>query len=300
MDCKIVRGGDTCVASEVYPKPGENTLKFKKYGNLFKHTIKIYADFECALEEMDENSGSIQKHMRHIPVCFAIRVVSHIKEFQPKDIVYSGGGAGKGFMFEISEIAKKAHEFLITDTPAKRTPKETEKFNMEKVCFACGGEFVEGDDNLEKCFDHNYITGEYRCAMHNYCNRVAKKECEIPKFLHNFGCYDVHLIVRELDSMDNGKVNCIMQNNEKCISISKDVFVDEVEELRVDEEGDVVVNREIKRFQRVVFKDSFRFINRSIDSIAKGLPEKSFEPLKKVYGEDWELRWSSPLCKRFF
>ena len=211
---------------------------------------------------------------------------------------------------------------------ARKDKSELAKFGKETHCFACKKKFVKGDDKRKKCFDHDYYTGKYRSAMCNSCNRQCKDERRFPIFFHNFSGYDSHLLLRELNKIDNGDFTALPRNEEKFVSITKSFHVanqtccrecgkaerkDTVEYVTVG--GYNVTDWEIppigegcdpipktryvperkiekyvkKKYVHFDFKDSYSFCNGSLGSLAKNLKDEDFEPLKKEYGENYTL-----------
>ena len=81
---------------EVLPKPGQNVLRFKKYEHLFKFPLRVYADFECALETICETVGDkTTSYQKHVPKSFTIKFCFEIRQFRFKPICYTGKDAAK-------------------------------------------------------------------------------------------------------------------------------------------------------------------------------------------------------------
>jgi len=85
--------------------------------------------------------------------------------------------------------------------------------------------------------------------------------------------YNVHLFIKNLG---NGKISCIRNNEEKCISFSKQLVVDEF----IDEEDK---NVEVKR--KIRFIDAFKFRSSSLAKLVENLKCDDFKHLKKYYLE---------------
>ena len=78
----------------------------------------------------------------------------------------------------------------------------------------------------EKVRDHCHFTGEYRVAAHNSCNVNCRKPLILPVIFHNLQGYDAHLFIKELSKIE-GDVSCISTTEERYISFSKKIKVDE-------------------------------------------------------------------------
>ena len=123
-------------------------------------------------------------------------------------------------------------------------------FESATKCYACGDE-LKGD----KVRDHCHLTGRYRGALHSECNlRLRQKPFSIPVFAHNMSGYDSHMFAKLLAESE-GEVSCIPQNEEKDMYFSKDVLVD------------VVNGKNI--YVTINFKDTFRFLSKSLASLVK-------------------------------
>ena len=100
--------------------------------------------------------------------------------------------------------------------------KDKDDFEKAKICWICQKEFGES----KKVRDHCHFTGKYRGAAHNKCNLQFKKPKFTPVIFHNLSGYDAHLFVKNLGKSE-GDIKCIPNNEEKYISFSKDIVVDE-------------------------------------------------------------------------
>ena len=102
-------------------------------------------------------------------------------------------------------------------------------------------------------------------------------------------CYDSHLFIKKLartepgdqGSISGGKLDCIPSNEEKYITFSKVIKVDEY----IDKEGKTI---EVKRKLR--FIDSFRFMASSLDSLSKNLAKDQCKNISSYYsGKQFDL-----------
>ena len=158
------------------------------------------------------------------------------------------------------------------------TKKEQSKYENAKICWICQKEFKEAD----KKKDHCHFTGKFRGAAHNICNLQFKKPKFTPVIIHNLSGYDSHLFVKNLGKSE-GSIKCIPQNEEKYISFSKDIVVDEYTNKKGEK---VEVKHEIR------FIDSFKFMASSLASLVENLAKSDlskFVHTKKEFGERYKL-----------
>ena len=95
---------------------------------------------------------------------------------------------------------------------------------------------------------------------------------------HNLSGYDAHLFVKNLGKSE-GNIKCIPNNEEKYISFSKEIVVDDYEK-----DG-----KKVKVKHEIRFLDSFKFMASSLDSLAGNLDLSKFIQTKKEFGEKYEL-----------
>ena len=103
----------------------------------------------------------------------------------------------------------------------KMTPKENQQYNTVTICYICAK-----DLGKDKVRDHCHFTGNFREAAHNSCNLQCRKPMLLPVIFHNLQGYDAHLFIKQLSKV-KGELNCIPSTEEKYISFSKKIQVDE-------------------------------------------------------------------------
>ena len=152
------------------------------------------------------------------------------------------------------------------------TEEDKKDFENAKECYVCGGKFNGYFKDLNKCRDHCHFSGKYRGAAHNKCNLIMKKTNFIPVFFHNLEGYDSHLFIRNL-GVSEGDINCIPKTEEKYISFSKNIEVDNFR----DKKG-----RKISIMREIRFIDSFKFMSVSLESLGNNLEKDQFHNVNKV------------------
>ena len=130
------------------------------------------------------------------------------------------------FIEMLEEVIKKIHkEFNFSKKMLPLTKKEQSEFENAKICWICQKGFEEKD---KKVRDHCHFTGKFHGAAHNKCNLQFKKPTFTPVIFHNLSGYDAHLFVKNLGETE-GNIKCIPNNEEKYISFSKEIVVDDYE-----------------------------------------------------------------------
>ena len=122
-------------------------------------------------------------------------------------------------MSSLVETTKDIFKKYGTSKPMKISPEEQKEFDGATKCWVCG----DPSEN-HKVRDHCHFTGKYRGAAHNKCNLRLTRSKRISVLFHNFTNYDNHLFVKALGKIE-GEIYVIARNDEKHISVTKDVFV---------------------------------------------------------------------------
>ena len=241
----------------ILPEPGENDIiKFRNIQNCVECPVKFFIDTESILESIDEMRRKARLYQRHKTSAFYLYPVLRIGDdsvsIDPAEAIGNDDNddVNKILVGKLIEKAKEVYEKF--KVPVKMKFDETARISFESAskCYACGRKLK--DDRIR---DHCHFTGRYRGALHSQCNlKLRQRPFTIPVIAHNMSGYDSHMFVKMLAETE-GEVSCIPQNEEKYMSFSKDVLVD------------VVDGRNI--YVTLNFKDSFRFISKSLASLVK-------------------------------
>ena len=153
-----------------------------------------------------------------------------------------------------------------------KNQEDIDHFNAATTCHIC-----EKELDRDKVWDHCHITGKYRGAAHNQCNIHYQIPDFYPVVFHNLSGYDSHLFIKKLANSNSlQEIKCIPNNEEKYISFSKPIKVDEYK----DKNGKMKnVMREIR------FIDSFRFISDSLDTLSKNLKKEQCKNIGRFYAD---------------
>ena len=143
-------------------------------------------------------------------------------------------------MLKEAEYCKKVkkHHF---NQPMNLTSMEEEEFAAATECHICQKYFTEYDVRVR---DHCHITGKYRGAAHNKCNRSFRLTDKIPVIFHNLKGYDSHLIMQEIGKFKMN-ISLIPNNLEKYMAF--------------------FLGNNLK------FIDSLQFMNDSLEKLAKNI-----------------------------
>ena len=272
-----------CVKT-IMPEKG-TFLRFKNFHHSEKAPFVVYVDTEALIKEMhncDPNpyKSYTKKYQKHEPVSFSYYIKcfdnnvrkpilrTYTKE-RPED-----EDAMDVFIKWLEDDVK-----VIANIKPKKmifTEEDKKQFNKSKICWICDEPLKD-----DKVRDHCHYTGRYRGPAHNSCNLKYRKPKSIPVFFHNLTGYDSHLFIKKLGS-PNENMDCIPNNEEKYISISKTIKVGEYKDKTTGEVRD-------KTF-KIIFKDSFKFLPTSLETLVNNLPEDAFKNLERYYtGEKAEL-----------
>ena len=209
----------------------ESFISFKHHNRSIKVPFVFYADFEAFTEkvvsacEPNDQFSFTEQYQKHQPSGFSYKCVGFKTK---KSVLYRAKDKNEDIAHKFVEMLekdiKKIHKkFDFAKKMEPLTEKEKYEFEKAKICWICRQKFGEGE---KKVRDHCHFTGKYRGAAHNICNLQFKKTKFTPVIFHNLSGYDAHLFVKNLGQSE-GNIECIPNNEEKYISFSKDIVVDE-------------------------------------------------------------------------
>ena len=262
-------------------------LRFKNFHHSEKAPFVVYADTEALIKEMhncdpNPNKSYTKKYQKHKPISFSYYIKcfdnsvcapilrTYTKE-KPED---------KDAMDVFIQWLEEDVKAIANIKPVKMifTEEDKKQFNESKICWICDEPLKD-----DKVRDHCHYTGRYRGPAHNSCNLKYRKPKNIPVFFHNLTGYDSHLFIKKLGSSNEKEnIDCIPNNEEKYISFSKNIKVGEYKDKKTGEVRD-------KTF-KIIFKDSFKFLPASLETLVNNLPKDAFKNLERYYtGEKAEL-----------
>ena len=122
-----------------------------------------------------------------------------------------------------------------------------------------------------KVRDHCHFTGKYRGAAHNSSNLQCRKSLILLVIFHNLQGYD-YIFIKQLAKI-KGPLSCIPSTEEKYISFSKKIKVDEYKSKKGET---VTLNFEIR------FIDSFKFLQTSPANLVSNLQPSDFKNANSI------------------
>ena len=102
----------------------------------------------------------------------------------------------------------------------------------------------------------------------------------LPVIFHNLQGYDAHLFIKQLATLP-GELNCIPSTEEKYISFSKKIKVDE---YRSKKTGQMM-----SLYFEIRFIDSFKFLQTSLANLVSNLQPCDFHNTKQVFKKNVDL-----------
>ena len=259
--------------------PRQTFLKFENFNKQFPIPFVIYADFECFTKPMSNCSPNPEdsysyNYQKHEPsgFCFYIKGINPDIKFKP--IIYTKKNPDDDialiFVNKLEKVTNKIYEdFYMRAKSIEISQEQYKKYKKSTVCHICRKELLPED----KVCDHCHFTGKYRGAAHRNCNLQCRKPMIIPVIFHNLQGYDAHLFIKQLSKI-KGDFTCIPSTEEKYISFSKKVKVDEYQ----NKDGKTVsLNMELR------FIDSFKFLQTSLANLVKNLQPDDFVNTKEIF-----------------
>ena len=270
----------------VVKMPPRNTLLyFKSYNKQLPLPFVIYADFECFTKPMsncqpDPNDSYTVNYQKHEPSGFCFYIKSIIPDTKFKPIIYTKKNPDDNisliFVQKLEKVTNKIYkDFYMRSKSINITQKQYKEYLRQSICHLCREEILEGD----KVCDHCHFTGQYRGAAHRNCNLQCRKPMVIPVIFHNLQGYDAHLFIKQLNKI-KGDFTCIPSTEEKYISFSKKVKVDEYQ----NKEGKTVsLNFELR------FIDSFKFLQTNLAKLVANLHPDDFINTREIFPNNTTL-----------
>ena len=260
--------------------PPRNTkLKFRNYYKQLPIPFVVYADFECFTKPMNTCSPNPEdsyayNYQKHEPsgFCFYIKGIDNNTTFDP--IIYtkkkSTDNVSKIFVSSIAKMTNNIYnDFYRRPKPLILTKEEQLSFDKAEICHICKKPLL-----TDKVRDHCHFTGQFRGAAHNRCNLRSRKPMILPVIFHNLQGYDAHLFIKQISTIP-GELNCIPSTEEKYISFSKKINVDEYKSRRTGE--NVALYFEIR------FIESFKFLQTSLANLVGNLQPDDFHNTKEIF-----------------
>lgn len=253
-----------CVEQNEYriemPTEGNHIIRFKKHENQLKVPFIVYADIETMLEVPSSsfckcsNTRAYQQHRAFSIGYYFQCTYDSTKSFYKSD---RSEKCIEWFVKEMNDLAYKIAKILDNKIEMDTSIQDEFLFFLADECHICGEKYKKDDKPVR---DHCHLTGAYRGSAHNHCNLKFQVSRTIPIVFHNLSHYDSHFLMRKLGGVFEGNISVIPMNDQNYISFTKTV---------VDSRFD-----DYKKFIKLRFIDSFRFMASSLDQLSKLIPSE--------------------------
>ena len=275
------------------PQEGKNIMKFKIKGNSFQHPFIITADFESTLQKCDDEYNSLSetekkkikthKTQKHLQNSFGLKYNCIHKQYSKPLKIFNSGDpeeVNKQFIEALESYAEYSYKLIQQNKSFQNIKyKREEKLNHFKCksCYECKNAFNLTD--RKRVAHHDHITGDFISSLCSKCNLDLEYQKFVPVYMHNLKGYDSHLFIRALYKYgyQNEEITCIPNNEEKYISFSKKIKVDEFHNKKTDKMEPVLFE--------IRFLDTIGFMNTGIEKLVENLSSecKTIKELRDTF-----------------
>jgi hypothetical protein len=228
-----------------------------KINKMLNHPFVCYFDFESSIVKTDD-----EKKKKHIVNSYAYKIICNFDEKLNRELkLYRGDDACKKFINAVCEEQKKIEKIINERREKyenhKLTKEEEKKFKKAKKCYLCNCE-IKG----EKIREHCHLTGKYRGASCNDCNLeyVNKNEKKLICMSHNLNYDGAFILAEAQDFTEN--IDIISTTEEKFMCFE---------------------------FCKLIFKDTFKFLTMSLESLVEIMDKKDLLFTKEYYEDKFKL-----------
>ena len=263
--------------------PGNTMLCFNNYQNQLPIPFVVY--FECFTKPVNTCNPNPDycysyNYQKPEPSGFCL----YLKGLDPntifKPIIYTKeketDDVAAKFVSKIAWLTNRiCNDYYCGPLPLRLTAREEKEFHKAELCY-----IYKKPLNDDRVRDHCHFTGKYRGAAHNSCNLQCRKPMIFPVILHNLQGYDAHLFIKQLSRLP-GELSCIPSTEEKYISFSKKIKVDEYISRRTGET--------VSLYFEIRFIDSFKFLQTNLANFVGNLQPDDFHNTKAMIKNNVEL-----------
>ena len=251
-----------------------NKLYFKNENHKFKHPFSCYVDFECTLENLEVNEEyNTQKYQQHRVNSVAIKYNCIHSEYDEYITKFSSSNENEVLEFTVNtleRLSKKSYDLSKQCEKIYHLTPDEDKYH--KLCLECDECKCNFSKTNRKIIHHDHINGKYISSICNNCNLKFQYKKFMPVYYHNLKGYDSHFIVRALNTYgyksEKENITCIPNNEERYISFSKSIKVDEYQVEKKEE----IENKDI--MYEIRFLDSLAFMPSSLCNLGENLQDK--------------------------
>ena len=252
----------------ILPKE-KSILKFEKIEHMIKSPFTIYYDIETYNQHLKKTkqfkkieNTEHEKLLKPYLIGYILKC-NYDEKFSKKCKIFVGEECIEKFILNLIFTERKYIYETIKENfnkPIERNPDLT-KFNIN-TCHLCNKKI-----NNKAIKNHCHFTRLMLGYAHNKCNLRYKfkkdnvnDEYLISVFAHNSQNFDQSFLIRALQNLDNKiPFSCLPRNSNKFISLQIGSFI---------------------------FKDSYLFLNKSLDYLTKTIDDNDRISLKQEFGEE--------------
>ena len=213
------------------PNDENKTLSFNYYNKSMRVPFVVYADFEAFTQELDAdkhrdtNPSYTSQYEKHSPSGFFYYIKCSFNKSCDQKGMYTKRSEDEDesqIFVERLEIDRRLYnKYYKFSKKMFLTEEDIDKFEKATNCHTCDKPL--GKDSVR---DHCHLTDKFRGAAHNGCSINYKIPKFFPVIFHNLSGYDSHVFIKKNLGTTGGNILCIPNNEEKCISFTKQITVD--------------------------------------------------------------------------
>ena len=255
--------------SEKIILPKENSiLKFEKIENMIKTPFTIYYDIETYnqhLKQTNQKNTEHEKLLKPYLIGYILKC-NYDDKFSKKCQIFTGVDCIEKFILSLIFTERPYIWKIIKENFNNQIERNLDlsKFDIN-TCHLCNKKI-----NNNPVKNHCHWTSKMLGYAHNKCNLKYKFKMDtvhndflINVFGHNAQNFDQSFLIRALQNLDNKiPFSCLPRNSNKFISLQIGPFI---------------------------FKDSYLFLNKSLDYLAGTIENNDRISLKQEFGEDYDL-----------
>ena len=255
----------------ILPKE-KSILKFEKIEDMIKTPFTIYYDIETYNQHLKKTkqfkkikNTEHEKLLKPYLIGYILKC-NYDDKFSKKCQVFIGDQCVEKMILNLI-FTERPYIWetirLNFNNPIERNPDLT-KFDITK-CHLCNKKIID-----KPVKNHCHFTSKMLGYAHNKCNLRYKfkkdntnDEYLINVFAHNSQNFDQSFLIRALQNLDNKiPFSCLPRNSNKFISLQIGTFI---------------------------FKDSYLFLNKSLDYLTKTIDDNDRISLKQEFGKNYQL-----------
>ena len=237
--------------------------------------LVVYADFKCILKKSESKSGNTQITHIHEPRSVGYYVKCSFDDNLSRYNSYQGTDPTQWFSQELFTLAEEVQALHEDQKPTNLTPEKDETFRDASRCHIC----EQSLDCRIRVRDHYHLTGRFHGAAHEECNLHYQDLRIIPIIFHNLNAYDSHLIIKQILTCVDGRIDLLPLTMERYVSFTKHI----------------VSSKLTRRFI-----DSFRFMASSLEKLASYLDPDKKTIVKRGFAHLDEGRFKLLMKKAVF